>query len=174
MSFIQNLIFLKFCSVKQVKLDYIGQKRIEIMTQRCVKPPLVSTHFYVSLMSRTAGHFHGYCNSSIFSLTLALCVPSTDVEAACFSGDMPSSLCLHVLQSSSCSFSSWRGSRGQEEGVIGIHYGQMIANSASQEAFLITAEWAGELMWAGCGVESRGGARTPSTAERFGGLFTQL
>lgn len=46
--------------------------------------------------------------------------------------------------------------------MIGIHYGQMIANSGSQEAFLITAEWAGELMWAGCGVEEKRGAGTPS------------
>lgn len=42
--------------------------------------------------------------------------------------------------------------------MIGIHYGQMIANSGSQEAFLITAEWAGELMWAGCGVEEKRGS----------------
>lgn len=47
--------------------------------------------------------------------------------------------------------------------MIGIHYGQMIANSGSQEAFLITAEWAGELMWAGCGVEEKRGAGTPSS-----------
>lgn len=46
--------------------------------------------------------------------------------------------------------------------MIGIHYGQMIANPGSQEAFLITAEWAAELMWAGGGVE--GGLRgTPSS-----------
>lgn len=37
--------------------------------------------------------------------------------------------------------------------MIGIHYGQMIANPGSQEAFLITAEWAAELMWAGGGVK---------------------
>lgn len=41
--------------------------------------------------------------------------------------------------------------------MIGIHYGQMIANPGSQEAFLITAEWAAELMWAGVGVEVGGG-----------------
>lgn len=41
--------------------------------------------------------------------------------------------------------------------MIGIHYGQMIANPGSQEAFLITAEWAAELMWAGGGVEEAGG-----------------
>lgn len=58
--------------------------------------------------------------------------------------------------------------------MIGIHHGQMIANSGSREAFLITAEWAGELMWAGCGVEEKGGARTPSSMWRSQGLFTNL
>lgn len=58
--------------------------------------------------------------------------------------------------------------------MIGIHYGQMIANSGSREAFLITAEWAGELMWAGSGVEEKGGARTPSPVQRSQGPFTAL
>lgn len=48
--------------------------------------------------------------------------------------------------------------------MIGIHYGQMIANPGSQEAFLITAEWAAELMWAGGGVAGEEGERgTPSS-----------
>lgn len=64
--------------------------------------------------------------------------------------------------------------------MIGIHYGQMIANPGSQEAFLITAEWGCRVnvgrRWSGGGgwrVAAEGGG-TPSSVALSRALHAAL